>query len=115
MCTFGAGAVEEIDRFAQLRAADNGIVHEQKLLVGNKLRHGDLLHLGNAVAYLLVGRHEGACPGGSVLDEGARERRFALGCITYAGGTPNQDAGIVVDVGKRSCLGFVRAMMAPLR
>lgn len=76
-----AGAIEELDRFAQLRTAHDGVVHEQELLVLDELGHRDLLELRHLVAHVLVLRHERTLPGGRVLDERAAERSLALGRV----------------------------------
>ena len=69
----GAGPVQEIHRLPQLSAPDDGVVHQQQLLALDELRHGNLLHFRHQIAHLLIGGHEGAGPGGGVLDEGPGE------------------------------------------
>ena len=68
---FRTGLIEEVHRFPELGAPDDGIVHKQQLFPLNQLGNGDLLHFGHLVADLLVGRGEGPGPGGGVLYKGA--------------------------------------------
>ena len=85
-----AAAVQEFRGLSQLGAADNGVVDQQETPAFNEFVDRDQLHLRDQVTLGLDGRHEGPGPGGSVFDEGARERNAGL--IGVADGVG--DAGI---------------------
>ena len=104
----GAALVQEVHRLVQLRAAHDGVVHEQQLLLVDELGDVDLLHLRHAVAHFLVARHERARPCGRVLDEGAGEGGLALRRV--ADGVRHArvgHAGHVVELGHAARRGFV--------
>ena len=74
----GAALVQELRGLPQLGAPDDGVVDEQQAPVLDELVDRDKLHLGNEVPLALHGGHEGAGPGGRVLDKGPGEGDAAL-------------------------------------
>ena len=105
----GAGLVEEFHRLPQLGATDDRVVHKEKLLALNELRHGNLLHLGHLVAYLLIGGHEGAGPGGGILHEGTGKGDVAgVGVADGVGQTGVGNAGHIVHI-----LGHIPLLVGP--
>ena len=73
-----AVAPEALRLLAQLRAAHDRVVAENKPLVLDEAGDRDELHVRDEVALALVGRHEGARPRGRVLHERARVARAAF-------------------------------------
>ena len=68
-----AAVVQVLGGLAHLGAADDGVVdHDQAPTLDQRV-HRDQLHPGDEVALGLDGGHEGARPGGGVLDEWAGE------------------------------------------
>ena len=70
---FGSAVVQEFGGLTQLGAADNGVVDEQQALAFDQVVDRDQLHFRDQVPFALDGRHEGAGPGGGVLNKGAGE------------------------------------------
>ena len=104
-----AGFIEELDRFAQLRAADDGVVDEHQLLAFDELRNRNLLHLGDLIAHLLIGGREGTRPGRGVLDERTGKGLVAL--VRVADGVRHaavRHARDVIDVRHAALRGFAR-------
>ena len=70
----GSALKQKLCRLTQLCAAHDGVVDDQQALVLHELRNGNQLHLGNQVALLLHGWHEGTRPGGRILNQRSGER-----------------------------------------
>ena len=103
-----AGLVQEFHRALQLRAADDGVVHEEELFALDELRHGDLLHLGDLIAHGLIGGQEGARPGRRVLDEGAgKGLAAAVGVADGVGNAGIRHARYIVDLRQAPALHLV--------
>ena len=95
----GAAFVQEIHGFPKLGAPDDGVVHQQQLLALDKLRHGNLLHFRHQVPHFLIGGHEGAGPGGGILDEGAGEGLVGeVGVADAVGQTGVRNTGHIVHI-----------------
>ena len=92
----GSVLIQELDRLAELCTADDGVVDEQQILVGDKIVHGYLLHLGDLVAVALLSRHEGARPCGRVFDE--RARKVLAAAVGIADGVRRAGIGNAADV-----------------
>ena len=73
-----AVVIEELDRFAKLRAPYNGVIHEEQFFALDELCHRDLLHLRDLVPLSLRGRHEAAGPRRRVFYERSGERQVCL-------------------------------------
>ena len=96
LCTAG---IEEFGGFTKLGAADDGIIDEEQTLALDEIVNGDELHVGNLIADLLIGRHEGTGPGRGVLDERTGEWDALLVGIAYSvGSTGVGDTGNDVDI-----------------
>ena len=66
------GAVKEFNGFAELRTANDGVIHKKQLLAFNQLGYGNLFHLRHAVSNFLARRCEGTRPCRGIFYEGAR-------------------------------------------
>ena len=69
----GSAVVQKFRGFTQLGAADDGVVDEQQALAFDQVVDRDQLQFRDQVPFALDGRHEGAGPGGGVLNKGAGE------------------------------------------
>ena len=95
----GTVFIEKLDGLPKLRAANDGIVHKEQILVPDQLRHRDLLHLGNGFPVDLCGRHKATRPGRRVLDERAGKVLAALvGVADGMGRAGIRNAADVVDL-----------------
>ena len=82
MHRFCAIGIQEIHRFAQLRAANDRIVHKQQILILNQLVNRNLLHFRDLIALRLARGHKRARPCGCIFDKRAGEWNAAFICIT---------------------------------
>ena len=73
--------VEEFDRFAELRAAHDRVIHEQKILALNEIVDRDLLHLRDLFPLHLSLRRKASRPRRRVFNIRTGEGNVALICV----------------------------------